>query len=610
MAAVPIALRLCYLQTFRHDELYAKEAHIVTSSVTEVKTRGRILDHEGDPLAESLRTYSCAVLKHDVDRPTELLGTLSEALGMPRPELDAKWREARNFFYVKRKLSPAEYERLNNMLQSKKLRGVSIETDYTRFYPGGDMARDLVGTVDYDNAGSSGLELLYEDILGGKLERGKAIKDKYGDVIYTTGSESEVGASDVYLTLDNKIQFFVESALDDAIKQTRASGGFAIVEDPATGGILAAASSPRKSGQSMPFQWTYEPGSTFKLVTLSAAFEKGKIKTTDTMDCEASGKWQFNSKVVINDDEPLGVLSVPDVFAHSSNICSAKIALKLGLEDFYSFIRDYGFGTKTVLGYPGESQGLLRPPEKWQPIDLAVTGFGHGIAITGIQLIDAYSAIANGGVLMEPRLVERITDPAGSTIYQSKPHQLRRVVSPETVKIMNSLLRRVVEIGTGVKAQIPGYTVAGKTGTAQKIDEHGKYSKSEHVASFCGFVPASKPRFTILVVIDKPTTTAYGGEAAAPAFAEIAKRLLSAYAIAPDAPGTLNKLILPGDKVPTPVAPPPPNAPKAAAKKPAAAVKKPVLNKAPQDAGAQNPTPQNAPQPQPSPAAPQGEAKD
>ena len=562
LAAVPIALRLFYLQTFRHDELSAKVVRTVTSSVSDVKTRGRILDRDGDPLAESLRTYSCAVLKKDTDRPVELLNTLSAALGMPRPEVEAKWREAKNFFYVKRRLSPAEYERLNLMLQERKLRGVSIEIDYTRFYPGGDTARDLVGSVDYNTVGASGLELLYENILGGRFSRSKAIKDKYGDVIYTNGSESEVGASDVYLTLDSKIQYFIESSLDEAIKQTKASGGFAIVQDPATGGILAAASSPRTGGQSMPFQWTYEPGSTFKLITLSAAFDKGKIKTTDSFDCEASGKWQFNNKVIINDDEPLGVLTVPDVFAHSSNICSAKIALKLGLEDFYSYIRDYGFGTKTALEYPGESKGLLRPPEKWQPLDIAVTAFGHGIAVTGIQLIGAYSAIANDGVLMEPRLVEKIADPLGNIIYQSKPQQLRRVVSQETVKTMNSLMRRVVEVGTGIKAQIPGYTVAGKTGTAQKIDAHGKYSKSQHVASFCGFVPASKPRFTILVVIDKPTTTAYGSEAAAPAFGKIARRLLSAYAIPPDAPDTLGKMILPGDAVKTPVAPPLPNAPK------------------------------------------------
>ncbi|MDD2774241.1 MAG: penicillin-binding protein 2 [Elusimicrobiales bacterium] len=556
MAAAPIALRLFYLQTFRHDELAGKAAKTVTSSTTEVKTRGRILDRAGLTLAESLRTYSCGVLKNDVARPEEMITALSSSLGMPRAQVQAKWDSAKNFFYVKRKLTPGEYETLTHSLRARKLRGANIEVDYTRYYPGGESAKDLLGTVDYENNGSSGLELLYDGLLSGSIGRARAIKDKYGEVIYTKGAESETGASDIYLTLDNRVQFYVESALDAAVRTNWAEGGFAIVQDPRTGDILAAASRPRAGGHSLPFQWTYEPGSTFKLITISAALEKGKIKTSDVFDCGADGKWQFNSKVTLNDDEPLGALAVPDIVAHSSNICSAKIALKLGLEDFYSFIRAYGFGTKTSLEYPGESKGLLRAPENWRPLDIAVTGFGHGIAVTGIQLVSAYSAAANGGLLMEPRLVEKITDTSGRLIYQTKPRALRRVLSQSTAREMNSMLRRVVELGTGANARIRGYTVAGKTGTAQKLDARGKYSSSQHVASFCGFVPALNPRFTILVVIDRPETSAYGAQVAAPAFAVIAKRLLSAAAIPPDAPETLKA------DAPVPARPPAPGAAK------------------------------------------------
>ncbi|MFA5161244.1 MAG: penicillin-binding protein 2 [Elusimicrobiales bacterium] len=550
--AAAVLLRLFYLQTFRHDELARKAARTGAASERQAAARGRILDREGVVLAESLRTYSCAILKKQAAKRTELVAALSAALGMPRAEIYDKWRRAENFFYVKRKLSPAEYERLNQALRAKKLEGVSVEVDYTRFYPGQDLARDIVGAVDYENAGNSGLERLYEDILGGKTPPSKALKNRYGGEAAADAGGTP-GASDIYLTLDSRAQFIAESALDRAVKDAKAAGGFAVVQDPASGAVLAAASSPRGSGRSLPFQWTYEPGSTFKMVTMSAAIEKGKVNLSDTMDCGKDGKWQFNSTVTINDDEPEGELSVPDVLARSSNICSAKIALKTGLENFYPMVRAYGFGTRTSLDFPGESKGILRPPEKWKPLDLAVAGFGHGVAVTGMQLVSAYSAIAAGGVLMEPQLVDRITDNAGRVVYSARPREIRRVVSSKTAQTMNTLLRRVVEKGTGAKARIAGYTVAGKTGTARKLDENGRYSASRHVASFCGFVPASAPKFTILVVIDNPATI-YGAEAAAPVFAAIAKRLLSMAAIMPEEP----------------LPPPPAEEPRASAPKPAA----------------------------------------
>jgi len=539
LPALPIAGRLFYLQTVRHAELAVKASRTVTGEVPEIKVRGKLLDRNGVILAESLPTYTCAVSKRDVPNKELLLAKLSSILQIPRKELDAKWNKARNFFYVKKEIDPVAYKQLKD--EGRKLTGIILNMEYTRYNPSLNLGISLLGGVNNEHNGASGAEQLYDEILSGKTGGIKALKDRFGNLIYDASTAPDEPLSDVYLTIDSTLQFHVEHVLEETVKKNRAAGGIAIVQDPRTGDLLAAASYPNYTGNTMPFQWAYEPGSTFKMVTLSAALDKKTVTPSERFNCE-HGQWQFRPKVVLHDDEPEDNLTVAEILAKSSNIGSAKIALKTGVANFFYYVKAFGFGTKTAINFPGESRGMLRNPDKWDQLDLAVKAFGHGIMVTGVQLITAYSAIANKGYLMEPKLLYKVTDSTGKVEFSAKPRQVRRVIAPETVKEMTALLRGVVEEGTGSKAQIRGYTVAGKTGTSKKL-VNGKYANNKHIASFIGFVPATNPRYTILISIDEPRTTGYGGQVSAPAFADIAKRLLSDDAIPPDWPETLKEPI-------------------------------------------------------------------
>jgi len=283
-----------------------------------------------------------------------------------------------------------------------------------------------------------------------------------------------------------------------------------------------------------PVEWVYEPGSTFKSMTLAAALEKGIVEEKDTFFCE-KGAWAFNSKVILHDHEPEGTLNLSEVIERSSNIGTAKIGLKLGVKDFYLYTKAFGFGSKSGLGFHGESAGILRPLERFKPIDLAVGSYGHGIAATPLQVLNAYSALANGGRLFEPRLVDRISEFEGEEVFKNEPAVIRQVVSASVAERVKVILRSVVEKGTGKNADVAGYSISGKTGTSKKIDpKTGKYLTGRNVASFAGFFPLAKPQYVILVVLDNPKGLTYGGETAAPAFQEIAKKIITRKGLAPD----------------------------------------------------------------------------
>lgn len=529
LPVLPLSGRLFYLQAFQHQALSDFASREFSRKISEIGQRGNILDCSGAALARSLPTWSCSVLKNEAKSPARIAPALSKAAGIPVREIEEKWRAGGNFLRIRRKIEPETAQKISDL----KLPGVSLTLEQTRYYPGADIARDLLGTVGTEGNGLSGLELLYDRILSGSLSRREVIRDGAGRIIYRQDLKEGEPSPDVYLTLDKNMQFFSQQAIRRAVEKNRAALGIVIVQDPSNGNILAMSSYPQNAQKTPALQWVYEPGSTFKLITMTAALERRAVTLKDTFDCE-NGSWEMNPKVTIHDHEPEGVLSVPKLMERSSNIGFAKMALKLGLDDFYYYVRAFGFGTKTGLGFPGESSGLLRPPKSWKAVDLAVAGYGHGIGATAIQVINAYSAVANGGLLMEPRIVDKIAGKSGQILSSAPPMQVRRVLSEKTAAVMKEMLERVVESGTGTQAKIRSYRVAGKTGTSQKLDSSGKYLSSEHVASFCGFFPASKPRFTVLVVLDNPRTMHYGGETAAPAFAEIAKRILVLKGIAPD----------------------------------------------------------------------------
>lgn len=531
-----ICARLFFLQTIRHDELYAKASSEFTDTTQKLKVRGTITDRNGAVLAQSLPTYFCSVMKNEVKKTDRVQAVLAQELKLDEGELRKKWAAAKKYLKIKSDIGPEEFSSLSARLEKEKLtEGIRLDQSYSRYYPCAGMARDILGDVDGENRGKSGLELVFDEKLTGELPTARVIKERGGIVIDADEGQAAEPArlpSTITLTLDSRIQHIAESALEKTIADTRAAGGFALVQDPYTGDILASVSRPLVPGSAQGFQWTYEPGSTFKLITITSALESRVISLSDSFDCE-NGQWNYFAKP-INDDEKEGVLTVPEILIKSSNIGSAKIALKLGIDKFYSYIGAYGFGARTTISFPGESKGLVRPLASTKPLDLAINAFGYGIAVTGVQLVGAYSALANGGLLMEPRLVSKITAADGTVQEERRPAQIRRVLTKQTADTVREILQRVVTEGTGLKAQIRGYSVAGKTGTAKKIELNGKYSKDKFVASFCGFVPASKPKYTILVAVSEPRTVIYGGLVAAPAFAQIAKNLLSVGAVSPD----------------------------------------------------------------------------
>ena len=319
------------------------------------------------------------------------------------------------------------------------------------------------------------------------------------------------------------------------MEQVGAEHGIALVQEPKTGRIMAAASYPVSDGQSLAFQLTYEPGSTFKSIAVASALDAGTARITDSVDME-DRRWEVARGFVIHDNQhKKDFLSIPEIMQLSSNIGAGKIALELGAKNLFYYIKAFGFGSKTDINFNGESKGSVTPYNKWTKVDTVTKGYGYGVAITPIQLIGAYSAIANGGYLMQPHLIDHIEYANGKIDKRAKPVRIRRVLKEETTLTMKKVLQSVVEAGSGKRAQIPGYNVAGKTGTAEKLSKEGGYGKRSHVVSFCGFVPVSDPQFTILIILDNTSKYSFGGTAAAPVFKEIAEPLLTHRGIKPDA---------------------------------------------------------------------------
>jgi len=527
--AILIAARLFWLQTIRHENLSATASKEFNRTVSEIGPRGRVFGAGGELLAESIITWNAGLFKKDLDDSSRVVAELTRALSLP-PAFRDKFRRGKNFVPIKNGLDRQACE----AVKALKLKGVTLEPVQSRYYPSGDLARSIIGVTRAER-GLTGIELLYDKVLSGHVSRREVVRDAAGRVIFQA-KEKEARPRDLHLTIDKNIQYFAQEALRKVVEKSRADLGMALVQDPQNGRILAMASWPLDLERIEPVEWVYEPGSTFKAITLAAALEKGIVSERDTFFCE-NGAWAFNSRVTLHDHEPEKTLTLSGVIERSSNIGTAKIGLKLGVKDFYLYTKAFGFGAKSGLGFHGESAGILRPLERFKPIDLAVGSYGHGIAATPLQVINAYSALANGGKLYEPRLVEKITEFEGEEVFRNEPAVIRQVVAPGISGRVKTILRAVVEKGTGKNAAVPGYSMAGKTGTSKKIDPvTGKYLTGRNVASFAGFFPVPEPQYTILVVLDNPKGLTYGGETAAPAFREIAAKIINLKGLKPDAP--------------------------------------------------------------------------
>ena len=501
--------------------------------------RGTIFDRNGEPLAIGRRATTVYANPRQVDRPRDLTLAAVEELGvdpaMVYPQLVDR---SRGFVYVYRKADPENAKRLEEL----GFAGLGFYPEELRTYPQGPVAAQVLGFAGLDNQGLEGLERSLDPVLAGKPGSKTIVKDPLGRALDVVSTNPETQGRNVRLTIDHQIQANAEALLKDAVRRYDARAASAIVMDPSTGAILAMAVAPgfnanrfattrpdRRRNRAVTD--TYEPGSTFKLVTIAAALEE-KVAAPGT-----EFRLPPTIKVadrVIREAHTRGMqrLSVREIVEYSSNVGTITIAQRLGEGRLAHWIDRFGFGRKTGIDFPGESPGFALPLDQWSGSTVGTVPIGHGIAVTPVQMARAYAAIANGGVLVRPHLVERID---GRPVSARKG---RRVVSREVSRQMLGMLRGVVVEGTGTEAAIPGYTVAGKTGTAAKIDPDGTYSKTRYMASFVGLVPATKPQLVIMVTVDEPSASIYGGAVAAPVFREIARFNLQHLEVPPDAPAT------------------------------------------------------------------------
>lgn len=528
--------RLFYMQTFQYDKFTDRTERTIYDYLQEDRLRGEIYDVNGNFLAQSVRTHSCGISRRYVKNPDETKEFLIKTLGIDKKELNKLWGRKSNFFFVAKKIKPDVYAHLAPVLRTSLGQGLEVTPEYERIHPYGDSAIDIIGEANSKNLGLSGIELMFNEELSQDISKRRAKRVRRGEVIYDRSLKEEKSVGSLYLTIDMLAQHYAEMALANAVKNYEPERGLILVQQPQTGRILAAASYPRKDGQSLAFQFTYEPGSTFKTIAVASALDAGAVSINDRIDMSGR-QWEVARGVVVKDKQHnKDYLTIPEIMALSSNIGAGKIALELGAKNLFYYMKAFGFGTKTDINFNGESKGSVAPYNTWTKVDTASKGYGYGVALTPIQLISAYSAIANNGVLMQPHLVDRIEYANGRVEKKAKPQKIRQVIKPQTAQTMKKVLEHVVLEGSGKKAQVPGYSVAGKTGTAEKLDKAGGYAKRRHVVSFCGFTPINDPRFTILIILDNPAKYTFGGTAAAPVFKEVAEGLLAMEGVPPDQP--------------------------------------------------------------------------
>ena len=527
--------RAFYLQVIKKEQLVrlAEKQHQKIVALT--PARGSIYDRNSAPLAVSIEMDSCYAEPRNIDNIAETAAKLAPYLGMTREAVANKLNGSRNFAWLQRRMSPDQVQKIKAL----DIDGIGFVKETKRFYPNGEVAGHVIGFTGLDPDGLEGIELKYNSTILGSSGYLVTERDALGRDVAQKGTVVTKASKgqNVTLTLDKNIQYITEKELAKAVTQSGAKGGMALVMEPQTGRVLAMANYPSFNPNAY-FRYSptvlrnktivdsFEPGSTFKVFLISAALEEKTVTPNDAFNCE-NGSFAIGGRV-IHDTHKYGRLTVADILKYSSNIGAAKIGARLGQERLYSHLKDFGFGARSGIDLPGEAYGYLRDGSQWFGVELATISFGQGVSATALQLATAISAVANGGQLMKPYLVETISDENGVELEHTSPQVQRRVISQETAATMARLMEGVTtEGGTGMNAAVEGYRVAGKTGTAQKVDPVTRgYSADKRIASFVGFAPADNPRLTILVVVDEPKTSPYGGVVAAPAFSAIAQQTL------------------------------------------------------------------------------------
>jgi cell division protein FtsI (penicillin-binding protein 3) len=539
-----IMVRLVQLQVLGRAFFERQAARQSERTINLDPRRGAIVDRNGHPLAVSVDAESIYAVPQDIEDAAGTAAALGRALSLDaaaRKDLQALLEKTRAFVWVRRKVDPA----VARAVRGLQLDGVGFLTENRRYYPQRELAAHVIGYVGLDNTGMSGIEYAFETAIRGHAQKILIRTDARRRATEHTEKPSTDGQT-VVLTIDESIQHVVEKELERAVQETASVAGVAVVMDPRTGEILALANrptfNPNKFGAYPSSRWrnravadAYEPGSMFKIITAAAGLEEKVVDPDEVIDCghgflEVAG-------IRINDHNVFDQLTFRDVMAKSSDVGVARVAQRLGRDNFSRYIRHFGFGAPTGVELPGESGGLLRAPNRWSALSLPTLSFGQEIGVTALQMTAAVAAVANGGYLMKPTIVRQIEDSEGRVVREARPTAVRRVLDGATASTLTEILRGVVVKGTGHRAAIPGYAVAGKTGTAQKVEAGGKYSMIDHVASFVGFVPASRPALVILVSLDTPKGPANeGGDVAAPVFARIAEPALRRLAVSPDDP--------------------------------------------------------------------------
>lgn len=511
LAAVYVG-RGVHLQVVEQEKWSQKVQEQSARQVELPAERGGIFDRDGRPLAVSDQVYRGYLAPREVRDQERAVTAIRRVLGLSSREVSKLRRAESGWVALPRRLSASERDRLEAAVRQ----GVYFEHVPSRNHPEGGLASPVVGNVGADGRGQSGLELALDSLLVGEPGRAMSRRDARGELYPLPDGKiaSARPGHDVRLTLDGELQTIAQNALDDALKETGASGGDILIMDPETGDLLAVAS--RRSGEpgGLPaFTSPYEPGSTAKPFLLSALLAEERVSLDDSVYAE-DGVYRTEHRT-IRDVHPMDTITVRGVIRESSNIGAAKLAEKLEPGVQYSYLRDFGFGTPTGITFPSESGGRLRRPEEWSALSQASLAMGYEISVTSLQLAAAYSALANDGVLMRPHLVEEVRNASGEVVYRREPTSVRRVVSEEVASRLRSVLRSVVEEGTATRASMTSLPLAGKTGTA-RLASSGGYRDRRYAASFVGFAPAKDPKLLVLTKLEDPQGDYYGGLTAAP----------------------------------------------------------------------------------------------
>lgn len=539
-------VRLYLVQVVSHARLRQVATQQYTQSVTLRPERGRVFDRHGRVLATSVPVPSVYAIPHEIQNLEAIAPQMAHLLDVPLEAMRRRLMSRAPFVWLARQVAPDAVAQLRTL----NLEGIHFLTEMRRYYPKRHLAGQVLGFVGIDGQGLGGLEHQYDQELVGRSQQILLQRDAMGRWVrqLTEGAAQQPRGTDLYITLDERLQYLAEKEIATQVKELRAKSGLVLIMQPHTGDLLAMASYPffnpnafadatqrpwqRNRGITDPI----EPGSTFKLVVAAASLAEHTVQPDEQFFCEL-GKIRRGHRL-LRDHKQYGYLNFAEVFAHSSNIGTVKIGDRLPSVQLYQYIRRFGFGEETGIDLPGEHPGLVRSPQAWSGFSHDSLTLGQEITVTPLQLVTAYAAVANGGWLMQPRLIKRLERPSG--VESFTPQSRRRILSQQTTEQLTAILTDVVRYGTGQAAAVEGYTVAGKTGTAQKVDPvSGTYSHRKVLASFVGYVPAASPQLVILVMLDEPQGDGWGSQTAAPVFQRVAQQALHYLQIPPQDVQTL-----------------------------------------------------------------------